>query len=82
MLSKRIRRTDQYWPKYLPIYESFNAFSRGYQTIFGGRIVAAKRRAEALPAAQADMPREHVMVKFRDEDADAVMAKALEGGFD
>ena len=42
----------------------------------------AKRRAEALPAAQTqtDIPREHPMVKFRDEDAEAVMAKALEGG--
>ena len=53
-----------------------------YQTNFGGRIIATKRRAEALPAAHIDIPREHVTVKFRDEVAEAVMAKALEGGSD
>ena len=63
-------------------YKSFNAFSREYQTNFGGRIIAGKRRAEALPAGQTDIPREHVMVKFRDEDAEAFIAKALEGGSD
>ena len=52
----------------MPIYKSFIAF-----------IIATKRRAEALPAAQTDILQEHVTVKFRDEDA-AVMAKALEGG--
>ena len=82
MLSKCIRRTDQGWSKYLPIYKSFNAFSWEYQTKFGGRIVATKRRAEAFPAAQTDISRERVRVKFRDEDAEAVMAKALEGGSD
>ena len=41
-----------------------------------------QRRAETLPAAQADIPREHVMLKLKDEDAEAVMAKALEGGSD
>ena len=35
------------------------------QTHFGGRIIATKRRAEALPAAQTDIPREHVMLKFQ-----------------
>ena len=41
-----------------------------------------KRRADVLPVAQADIPREHVMLKFKGEDAEAVMAKALEGGSD
>ena len=75
-----IGRTYQDWSKNLPTYKSFNAFSRGYQTNFGGRIIAAKRRSEALPATQTEIPREHVTVKFRDEDAEAVIAKALEGG--
>ena len=82
VLSKRTRTTDQDWPKYLPIYKSFNAYSWEYQTNFGGRIVATKRRAEALPAAQTDIPRAHLMLKFKDADAEAVMAKALEGGSD
>ena len=60
------------WSKILT-YKSFNAFSWEHQANFGGRIVAAKRRA--LPAAQTDIPREHVVVKLRDEDAEAVMAK-------
>ena len=64
VLSKCIRRTDQDWSKNLPICKSFNA---------------TKTRAEALPAAQTDIPREHVMLKFKGEDAEAVMAKALEG---
>ena len=34
------------------------------------RIVAAKRRAEALPATQTDIPREHVMLKFMGGDAE------------
>ena len=34
----------------------------------------------AKPAAQTNIPREHVMVKFRDEDAEAVMARALQEG--
>ena len=68
--------------KYSPIYKRFNAYSWKYQTNFGGRIIAAKRRAEALPVAQADIPRERVTLKFEDEDAEAVMAKALEGGSD
>ena len=72
VFSKRIRRTDQDWSKYLPTYKSFSAFPRGYQTNFGGRIIAAKRRAAALPAAQAGIPREHVTLKFRDEDAEAM----------
>ena len=38
------------------------------------------KRAEALPAAPTDIPREGVTLKFRDEGAEAVMAKALEGG--
>ena len=67
VLSKCIRRTDQDW---------------SYQTNFGGRIIARKRRAEALPAAPTDIPRESVMLKFRDDYAEAVMAKALEGGSD
>ena len=67
-LSKCIRRTDQDWSKYMPVYKSFNAFSGEYQTNFGGRIIATKRRAVALPAAQTDIPREHVTLKFRDED--------------
>ena len=46
----------------------------------GGRIT--KRRAESLPAAQTDIPREHAMLKFKDEDAEAVMAKALQGRSD
>ena len=37
-------------------------------------------RAEALPAAQTDIPRECAMLKFKGEGAEAVMAKALEGG--
>ena len=49
-LSKCVR-IDQDWSKYLPIYNAWE-----YQTNFGGRIVAAKRRAEALPAAQTDIP--------------------------
>ena len=68
--------------EYLPTYKSLNAFSWEYEANFGGRIIATKRGAEALPAAQTDIPREHVMVKFRDGDAEAVMAKALEGGCD
>ena len=80
VLSKCIWRTDQDWSKRRAIYQSFNAFSWEYQANFGGRIVSAKRRAEALPAAQRDIPREHAMVKFKDE---GVMAKALnEGGSD
>ena len=43
--------------------------------------MANKRRAEALPARR-QIFREHVMLKFRDEDAEAVLAKALEGGGD
>ena len=82
VLSKRIRRTDQDWSKYLPVYKGFNVFSCEYQTNFVSRIIATKRRAEALPAAQTEFPRERVTVKFRDEDAEAVMAKALEGGSD
>ena len=46
------------------------------------KLWRSKRRAEALPVAQTDIPREHVMLKFKDEDAEAVMAKALEGGSD
>ena len=53
-----------------------------YQTNFGHTIIATKRTAEALPAAQTDIPRERVMLKFKDEDAEAVMAKAPEGGRD
>ena len=34
-----------------------------------------------MPVGQADIPREHVML-IRDEDAEAVMTKALEGGRD
>ena len=44
--------------------------------------MVSQRRAEALPAAQTDIPRERVTVKFNNEDAEAVMAKALEGGSD
>ena len=80
-LSKCIRNTED-WSRYLPIYKSLNAFSWEYQTNFGGRIIATKRRAEAFPAAQTDNPREHVTLKFRDEDAEAVMANALKGGSD
>ena len=40
-----------------------------------------KRTVEALTAAQTDIPRERVTLKFRDEDP-AVMAKAIEGGSD
>ena len=75
VLSTCIRSTDQDWPKYLPTYQSFNAYSWEYQTNFGGSIVATRRRAEA----QTDIPRERVMMKFKDEDAEAMMAKALEG---
>ena len=78
VLSKCIRRTDQDWSKHLPIYKGFNAFSCGYQTNFGGGIIVAKRRAEALLAARTDILRERVTLKFKDE----VMAKALEGGSD
>ena len=56
VLSKRIRITDQDWTKYLPTYKSFNAYSWECQANFGGRIIAAKRRAEALPAAQTEIP--------------------------
>ena len=51
VLSKCIRRTDQDWSKYLAIHKSFNAYSWECQTNFGGRIIATKRRAEALPVA-------------------------------
>ena len=69
-LSKCIREQNKIGPN---IWRSTN---------FGGRVIATKRRAEALPAAQTDIPREHVMLKFKDEDAEAVMAKALEGESD
>ena len=82
VLRTRARRTDQVWPKILAIYKSFNAYSWEYQTNFGGVIIATRRRAEALPAAQTNIPREHVVLKFKDEDAEAVFAKALEGGSD
>ena len=74
--------TDQGWSKYLPIYQSFDAFSWKYQANFGGSIIAAKRRGDGFPAAQTDLPRGRVTLKFKDEDAEAVMAKALEGGSD
>ena len=80
VLSKCIRRTEQDWSNDLPIYKGFNAYSWECQTSFGGRIIAAERRAEALPAAQTDIPRERVMLKFKNEDAEAAMAKAPEGG--
>ena len=41
--------TDQ-GSKYRPIFKSFNAFSWEYQTNFGGRIIATKRKAETLRA--------------------------------
>ena len=72
------QETDQGWSKCLATYKSFNVYSWEYQTNCRGRIIATKRRAEALPAAQTDIPREHVMLKFKDEDAEAVIAKALE----
>ena len=81
MLSKCIRKTDQGWSKYSPIYKSFRAFSWEYQTNFGGKIIATKGRAGGLPAAPT-VNRERVTLKFRDEDAEAVIAKALEGGSD
>ena len=81
-LSKCVRRTDQDWSKRLAIYKSFNAFSWERRTNFGGRIIATKRRASRSIAISADIPQERVMLKFRDEDAEAVMAKALEGGSD
>ena len=80
VLSKCVRRTDQDWSEYSPTYKRFNALSREYQTNFGGSVVAAERKAGALPAAQTDISRERVLVKFKDEDAGAVMAKPLEGG--
>ena len=81
VLSKCIR-IDQDWSKYWAIYKSFNAYSWEYQTNFGGRTIATKRRAEALPVGRTNIPRNHVMLKFRDEDAEVVMAKPLEGGSD
>ena len=55
VLSKCIRRTDQVLSKHLPIYQSFSAFSWEYQANVGGRMIATKGRAEALPAAPTDM---------------------------
>ena len=82
VLSARVRRTDQDWSQYLPTYKSFNAYSWEHQTNFAGRIIAAKRRAEAFSSAQTDIARERVVLKFKDEDAEARIAKALEGGSD
>ena len=48
----------------------------GVSNHFAGRIIATKRRAEAL---SRDIAREHVVLKFKDEDAEAVMTEALEG---
>ena len=82
VLSKCIRKTDQGWSKHLPTNKNFNAYSWEYQTNFGGRIIATKRGAEALAAVQTNISREHVTLKFKNKDAEAVMAKALEGGSD
>ena len=35
-----------------------------------------------MPAAQTEIPRERATLKFKDEDAEAVTAKALEGRSD
>ena len=56
--------------------QKFQCLFIGVQANFGGRIIATNRRAEALPAAQTDSPQEHVTLNFRDEDAEAVMAKS------
>lgn len=61
----------------MPIYKSFNAFSWERQKDFGGRVVAAKRRTEALPGGKGEIPRERITLKFRDEDAELVTAKVL-----
>ena len=83
VLSKRIRRRDQDCPKNLPTDKKASMhFHENTRQTLEVSIIATKRRAEALPAAQTDIPREHVMLKFKDEDAEAVMAKAFEGGSD
>ena len=80
VLSKCARRTDQDGSKYLPIYTRASKLFHG--------SAKPTLEAESLPLReeqkhyQTDIPREHVMVKFRDEDAEVVMAKALEGGSD
>lgn len=55
-----------------PIYKSFNALSWEHQTNFGGRVIATK----AGVAGKSETRQERVTLKFKDEDAEAIMAKA------
>ena len=75
--SKRIRRTDQDWSKYLAIL-----FVGVPDTLWRQNYCHREKSRSILPVAQTDIPREHVMLKFRKEDAEAVMANSLEGGSD
>ena len=81
MLSNALEEQIKICPNTYPYTKAsmHYAFSWGYQANFGGGIIATKRTAEAL-AAQTDIPRERAMLKFKGEDAEAVVAKALEGG--
>ena len=78
MLTKSIRRVDKPWTKMLAYYTGLQTHSYVYQTNFGGRIVPTKRTALALPHRGRLFPSlVDVEQRFRDEEAEAVLAYAL-----
>ena len=67
VLSKRVGRMTKMGSSTWQSTKASNAYSAKYQTNLGGRNIATKRRAEALPVGQTDIPRERVTLKFRDD---------------
>ena len=78
MLTRSVRRVDRPWSKFLAYYQNFNTYSWEYQMNFGGRIVPSKRAVGPMPLKDGQMPpMDTILVKFRDEEAEAVEAYAL-----
>ena len=60
----------------------FNACSWGIKPTLEAQSLPPREEQKRCRVAQAGIPRERATLKFRDECAGAVMAKALEGGSD
>ena len=77
LLTRSIRRVAGDWKMSLALYTHFQAFSWQYQSSFGARVVAARQQHAMKAGANLPAPLSYSVVAG-DEEAEAVMQKALE----